>query len=557
MEFGFGGLGPCGVLDFPGVGRRALGGDVRSHVDRRLFGRIDLVVPFGARDVRRRGDVAFVHRPHGVVEARATVSVLDVPLGSGQPGEAAGAWRSFDRAGGRAGDLEDLVGVERFADLFRRRGILARRGDQRSDAGRSGDRGRGRAVGGWHAEQRVRAVGGERRARAEGRRGRIRRQGGAIAVRLVGDHGVAGPDVWEAHALGVVGGLEVVRGPCDDDAVLVRVFDRTQHRRCLSERGRGHVDHLGSGFDGEHDSLGHAIGPVDRLVAHLHRQQPASGAHADAAEFVVRGGDQRLLLAVGMVVDRVVGLGVVRVAMEVPSRDVIWVAVFVVVELAARRALSEQVVFDLAVAEGDDQVLRRDAAGLRVGPADAGIVHVVLDIEDAVAVEIVGAVGVPFAILGIRQLSGVEVGLVAQIVGVRELPVDAPLHVGDGHVAHAVGGPRAIGAHARGAFAIARARRRLRDAVEQRPLLRVPCFRAGEVALGACVTGVVGAAYFIRARRGGGGVRSGEHDQQREQRCQPDHTRDVGPRSPDAPVPGDARAVTRACADSNKLVGLL
>src|SRR5205823_11103940 len=185
-------------------------------------------------------------------------------------------------------------------------------------------------------------------------------------------------------------------------------------------------------------------------------------------------------------------------------RDVVRVAVFVIVEAPARRALHDQVVLDFAVAEGDDQILGRDPARLRVGASDARVLGVILDADDPIAVEVVGGVRLPARVLWIGELAGVQVGLVTQVACVAALPVDASLHVGDGDVAHAVAGPRAVDAHARGALGVFRFGRRLRDAVEQRPVLRVPRFGRGEVALGSREAGVVGPADRAGAGPGAG-----------------------------------------------------
>jgi hypothetical protein len=324
----------------------------------------------------------------------------------------------------------------------------------------------------------------------------------------------------------VVGRLEVVGCPRQHDAVVVGVFDRAEHRGSLAEGGGGDVDHLGSRVDREHDRLGHAVGSVDRLVAHLHAHEAASRAHAGAAEFVVGLGSESLGLAVGVVIDGVVGLGVVGVAVEVPARDVVRIAVLVVVKAPVRRASCgpDFVVDDLAVPEGDDQVLGRDAAGLRIGAPDARILFILVDADHAVFVRVIAAERFAFGVLGIRQLARVQIALFAQVLRVAELPVHAALHIRDGDVAHAIARPRPIDAHARGPFRVARFGRRLRDAVEQRPLLGIPGFRGREVALGVGEARVVGAAdgFVTGFRRRG--MRRRERAQQRE----PKHPYRVG-----------------------------
>src|SRR6202035_2585112 len=80
--------------------------------------------------------------------------------------------------------------------------------------------------------------------------------------------------------------------------------------------------------------------------------------------------------AVRMSVGALVGLRIVGIAMEIPAGDIVNEAV---------------VIFVLAVAERDDQILRRDSARLRMEQRmpDARIVRVVVDREHAIAVEVV------------------------------------------------------------------------------------------------------------------------------------------------------------------------
>ena len=330
-----------------------------------------------------------------------------------------------------------------------------------------------------------------------------------------------------AHALSVVRGLEVVGCPREHDAVVVGVFDRAQHRGSLAEGGGGDVDHLRARVDREHDRLGDTVGAVDRLVAHLHAHQAASGAHANAAEFVVGLRSEPLGLAVGVVVDGVVGLGVVRVTVEVPPRDVVRITIVVVVEApvcGARERARDFVFFDLAVPEGDDQVLGRDAARLRIGSPDARILFILVDADHTVFVGVIAAERFAFCVVGIGQLARVQVTLFAQVVGVAELPVHAALHIGDGDIAHAVARPRAVHAHARSALRVGGFGRRLGNAVEQRPVLGVPGFRGREVPLGVGEARVVGAADGFATGFRRRGARRGERAQQRE----PKHPYQVG-----------------------------
>ena len=119
---------------------------------------------------------------------------------------------------------------------------------------------------------------------------------------------------------------------------------------------------------------------------------------------------------------------VVVVVEEVPSGDVVRVAVVVVVELPACGADAEVVVRDLAVPERLDQVLTGDLAARSLRDVrDARVVLEVVDVDHAVAVEVEAAergvrVGVTGRVLRQRQLAGVEVDLVAQASAV---PPDA------------------------------------------------------------------------------------------------------------------------------------
>src|SRR5207253_2587025 len=135
------------------------------------------------------------------------------------------------------------------------------------------------------------------------------------------------------------------------------------------------------------------------------------------ADAVVGLGRRLLHLPVGVGVRAVDGGRVVLVVVEVPARDVVDVAVVVVV---------------LAVGEADDQILGVGVAVV-VGVRRVGVV---LDVEDAIVV--VGR--------GRRKLAGVEVHLVHELARRAVVPIDASLDIGDdgGRVAGREVSPRPV-----------------------------------------------------------------------------------------------------------------
>src|SRR5439155_216171 len=177
----------------------------------------------------------------------------------------------------------------------------------------------------------------------------------------------------------------------------------------------------------------------ERLRARLDRQQQASGAQARALHAVVglRGG--LLLLAVGVAVGGVVGGGIVLVVVEVPARDVVRVAVAVVVDgehgvaigavlliAGVEAQLAEAAGGAIVAGEGGDHVLGVDQA-VAVEVADAAVLLVVGGVEDPIAVRVVAArirAGAAVAQRW-RQLAPVQVDLFRQLLGVAVVPVDA------------------------------------------------------------------------------------------------------------------------------------
>ena len=322
------------------------------------------------------------------------------------------------------------------------------------------------------------------------------------------------------HAVGVVARVEVVRGPRDHHAAVVGVAQR------LGDLGdepgrRDHArDHLRTRVDRERDRLGHPVGSVDRLVARLDGEEAAPGTHARRAERVVGLAEHLPRLAVRVAVDAVVGLRIVRVAVEVPARDVVHVAVAVVVA---------------AVRERDDQVLGGDPTrlGVEERPPHARVVGPVVDVDHAVAVQVVGAVCHAAGVLRERQLARVQVGAPAQLGAVVQAPVHAALHVGDDDVvAPAVAElvPDALDAHAARALGIGGGRRVARQTGVEVPLLLVPRLRP-IAPLGGRVVGVVRVGGEVAgAALGGRGRRCGKRGDETERGEKPERagTRDGG-----------------------------
>ncbi len=373
------------------------------------------------------------------------------------------------------------------------------------------------------------------------------RAGRAGAGGVVAGDGVARPDVCVEHAVGVVGELEVVAGEHHHRALVVRVVDGALDVLVQSQRCRRDVEHVDADVGGVHDRLGDAVRTVDGLVSRLDRHVPAQRAKPDVGEAVVALTDQLRQLAVEVRVDALLGLGIVVVAIEVPAVDVVGIAVVVVVEATTGGAArgSDDPVGDLAMAERDDEVLGRDVAvgsradggadvveewggrgwhrrGLRladVGRDDPRVVEVVLDVDHAVVVEVVAVarrLGLTAGVLWEGELGGVELGAVLQLAAGGDAPVDAALHVADGHVVAAplrvLGAvPEVADAHPRGALRVGgEGRGAGGDAAVQVPGLGVPGV-AGLTSLRGCVLRVVRVGTNQRGGAGGGVGNRGVH----------------------------------------------
>src|SRR5690606_32866100 len=151
----------------------------------------------------------------------------------------------------------------------------------------------------------------------------------------------------------------------------------------------------------------------DEAIAYAQRHEPAARTRADAADAVVRARDRVPGLAGAVAVARIV-VGIVVVLEEVPARDVVDVAVAVVVD---------------AIREGEDEVARVDDA-IRIAVGHARVRGVIGDRELTVAVA-VEAFELAFAAarlaLGVDRLVVLELADV-QIRGLDEvgvLPLDA------------------------------------------------------------------------------------------------------------------------------------
>jgi hypothetical protein len=229
----------------------------------------------------------------------------------------------------------------------------------------------------------------------------------------------------------VLGGL--VGGRRDHGrAVVVGVLDGAPAERRVVERAERLLD--------DRDLV---VGRVDRGQREAVHVGHERVAHAQGYERAVRAGAREAVVVVDLA-DRVLRLAgavavldvverVVVVVEEVPARDVVGVAVGVGV---------------VAVREGDQEVLRREhvrrARAARVGLVHAVVAGEVAEVEDVVAVRVVGG-RVGGAVdardqrrargVGRGQLLGVQARLEAQVLhraGV--VPLDAGVEHGDRHV---------------------------------------------------------------------------------------------------------------------------
>ncbi len=309
---------------------------------------------------------------------------------------------------------------------------------------------------------------------AEVRRERVRR--GARHARRARQDAVAGQHVRPEHAALMVGRVEVVRRLGHDHALAPQRLDGLAHEARVAEVRGDRDDHGRAGVRREPPRLGEVVGAVERLGAGLDRQDHAAGADTRAFEAVVRLRGRLPHLVVGVAVGAVVRRGVVLVVVEVPPGDVVDVAVVVVV---------------LAVRERDDQVLGVEVA-VAVRVVHARVVRIVLDVEHAVVVGVVGRRPVRQ-----RELALVQVDLVDEVAGVGRVPVDAALDVRDDRVGtpRRVVAPRRVGRHAGGVLRVVRGRlRALRDERVQVVLVLVDGVRQAvrRAALGRRVARVVG-----------------------------------------------------------------
>ena len=233
---------------------------------------------------------------------------------------------------------------------------------------------------------------------------------------------------------------------------------------------------------------------------------------------------------------------------------------------------------DLAVAERDDQILGGDVGTAFGGrnPRQARVAHVVekrsarralrlrrhrrthawivqvvLNVDDAVAVEIVRSMCVAPGVLRIRQLRRVQPRTVLQFAARGDAPVDPTFHVCNEHIiasAVRVRGaiPQRVDVHARRSLGIGRrAGHVLRYAAEQVPRLTVPR-GTGLTVLRGCVVRIIRirARRLRRARRSAGQQRAGQRHHPSDQ----DQRHERGSRcSHGSPIPL-ARPLRRAAA---------
>ncbi len=176
---------------------------------------------------------------------------------------------------------------------------------------------------------------------------------------------------------------ELVGGRGDDrNPAFVGQVDRRPRGRCVVVAPQCGADHARAGMDRIGEAAGEAVGVDDEAVAHAHRQHAAARADPGVADAVVRlGGGGRgdagpvaeVRVVAGVVVRALVAAVALVAAEEIVARDIVRVAVAVVVR---------------AVGEGEDQVLRIETA-VRVAVLDTCVRSVVPYVEQPVAVGVV------------------------------------------------------------------------------------------------------------------------------------------------------------------------
>ena len=447
-ERGVGGVGAERVLEHPvhALAVDARGRDRPAHGELRRRLGIDVRVPLRRRQLRRRRQLARHHHLGRLADVGPAVAVLRRPVG-------VRVARPLPRGVRRLGlrdhrrrrvhhHLLDLVGRERARDDARVARVEPRRRDHRQHRRHERRRTRGRRA--VAAEDVVRPVRGHARARAEPRRELVLP---GQPVLVVGQR-VARDDVVEQVPVGVVHRVEVVGVQRERHAVVVGVVDGLLVERRVRVGDDDGADRLGADVGRVEDRLAPLVRAAEALGALLDGDDTAVAALTDSAEVVVRHPADVRDQAGGVAVGGVLGLRVVRVAVEVPARDVVDVAVVVVVAVVRQR---------------DDEVLRRQVRRLRAGdvhgvevvvlPAgDAGARRALLVLDerrdarrarrvDARVVLVVAQVEVPVAVgvvtigaLRERQLSPVEEDLVQRVLDPVRRVVDAALDVRDDDV---------------------------------------------------------------------------------------------------------------------------
>ncbi len=140
----------------------------------------------------------------------------------------------------------------------------------------------------------------------------------------------------------------------DDDPAPVGGIDGLLGLPWVADRTQGLLDHVGALVETEEHAGGEPAPIGDERVAHPDGQELAAGTGPDVAGAVLGGGGIERFARPVPVADRVEG--VVVAVQEVPARDVVDVAVPVVVDAVVVRRVEDQVLGigeAVAVAIGD------------------------------------------------------------------------------------------------------------------------------------------------------------------------------------------------------------
>ncbi len=445
--------------------------------------RVNRLVPSGRRHVDLGRNLSRLHHRHRFERVLATVVEALIPTGFALVELRAGA--GVVRRDARLGYV-DVVGAlfEHLHHFFRGerqrlREREAHRVDEARDA-RGASRRFARAARSGDAERAVPAVVGARVEREERRR--------AVEAVAVESHRVDRERVVPRRRLVVVARVFVGHARVDHHAVAVRVVDRRARERRVVDRAERFLNDLHAIVRRVDDGLAEVVHVGDEALADAKRNEHAVRARADSAHAVVALRGRVVRFARAVAVARVV-VRVVVVLVEVPTRDVVDVAVTVVVfavgehldEIARVEDAVPVAIARLAIRRVRRRVHRvhvREALLARDDGREARIVCVVGDVEDAVAVAVVtvqARARVPAAVLRLRragELALIErdfvrrVGVVPFVTRVE----DRDVHLWDARRQR----PRFVDAHARRAERDVRAEIRLRADVllrQERPVI--------------------------------------------------------------------------------------